>query len=223
MNELRTMHLTKKTCPACQNEKEASCFAFNKASKDGLHGYCRQCSSVISKAWRESNKEKAKMNRAAWEERNPDKVASYRANHYAKHASSVLAKQAAYRANNPDCVRATQERYYAANKEKKSTYRRQWVEANRYRVRTYNHARRVANVGKLSADIVNRLVSQQIGKCVYCDKQLGAKYHIDHRIPLALGGTNTDENIQLLCRTCNLKKGAKHPDEFIRQQKFNQP
>jgi 5-methylcytosine-specific restriction endonuclease McrA len=31
-------------------------------------------------------------------------------------------------------------------------------------------------------------------------------------MPLKLGGSNWPENLQLLCRTCNLRKNAKHPD-----------
>jgi hypothetical protein len=42
------------------------------------------------------------------------------------------------------------------------------------------------------------------GRCVGCraDKEL----HFDHIIPLAKGGSDEAENIQLLCRTCNLAK-----------------
>lgn len=39
-------------------------------------------------------------------------------------------------------------------------------------------------------------------------------------VPLALGGTNTDGNMQLLRSTCNQKKHAKHPVDFMQQRGF---
>lgn len=37
--------------------------------------------------------------------------------------------------------------------------------------------------------------------------------HVDHKIPRAEGGPAEPENGQVLCRDCNLKKGAKVPTE----------
>lgn len=44
------------------------------------------------------------------------------------------------------------------------------------------------------------------GRCVDCDSQ--DKLEFDHVIPIALGGANTERNLQLLCETCNRRKGA---------------
>ena len=38
--------------------------------------------------------------------------------------------------------------------------------------------------------------------------------HLDHILPLALGGRHDDDNLQLLCGTCNMRKGARDPTEF---------
>ncbi|MGZ4851604.1 MAG: HNH endonuclease [Halobacteriota archaeon] len=45
------------------------------------------------------------------------------------------------------------------------------------------------------------------GRCVMCGAT--KNLHYDHDIPFSKGGGNTAENIQLLCRECNLKKGSK--------------
>lgn len=45
------------------------------------------------------------------------------------------------------------------------------------------------------------------GRCVMCGSQ--EKLEFDHIIPLALGGSNTERNIQLLCEKHNRNKGAR--------------
>lgn len=52
--------------------------------------------------------------------------------------------------------------------------------------------------------------------CPYCGEHLtGANMHIDHVIPLSKGGTNTDNNVQLLCNVCNLAKSSMTEEQFF--------
>ena len=46
------------------------------------------------------------------------------------------------------------------------------------------------------------------GQCVQCGATNDIQY--DHDIPFSLKGSNEVENIQLLCKTCNLKKGNRN-------------
>lgn len=44
------------------------------------------------------------------------------------------------------------------------------------------------------------------GRCVECGRS--ELLELDHVIPLALGGSNTEKNLQLLCTECNRTKGS---------------
>lgn len=98
-----------------------------------------------------------------------------------------------------------------------------WAAANpdkRKANRNNRRARKKLVNGSLSKDLVSKLYRLQKGKCPCCAQPLGDDYHLDHKMPLALGGLNVDTNMQLLRAKCNLQKAAKHPIEFMQSRGF---
>ena len=76
-------------------------------------------------------------------------------------------------------------------------------------------------LGKVSPDIKAKLLEVQGYKCPYCKADLRqAKPHLDHIMPLALGGLHDDSNLQVLCAFCNLSKHDKHLAEFARENEY---
>jgi len=45
------------------------------------------------------------------------------------------------------------------------------------------------------------------GRCEYCASNEFLEF--DHIVPVSRGGSNTYRNIQLLCQTCNRRKGSR--------------
>lgn len=52
----------------------------------------------------------------------------------------------------------------------------------------------------------DRVWRRDEGRCTECGSR--ERLEFDHVIPLALGGSNTERNLQLLCETCNRRKAA---------------
>lgn len=59
---------------------------------------------------------------------------------------------------------------------------------------------------RIPDDVQVAVFSRDDGQCVKCDSK--EELHFDHVIPFSKGGSDTVENLQILCRTCNLKKSA---------------
>jgi 5-methylcytosine-specific restriction endonuclease McrA len=78
--------------------------------------------------------------------------------------------------------------------------------------------------GKLSVGIRKKLLVLQKGCCTICKEKLilsgERKYHLDHVIPISSGGTNYDENIQLLCFDCNVSKSNKDSLVFMQSKGY---
>lgn len=169
-----------------------------------------------------ANKEKIKERNLAWRMANLDKEKASNAAWHAANREKTRARRKAWRAANKDKVSAQNSSWWSANKEERRAYLVRWRLANPELTRIHKQNRRSREIdgGKLSKDIVSKLLKLQRGKCACCGKPLGDDYHLDHRMPLALGGTNEDWNMQLLTATCNLQKHKKHPIEFMQQRGF---
>lgn len=88
-------------------------------------------------------------------------------------------------------------------------------------IRKLIKARRRCATGSYSIDSINHIFLRQNGCCNYCKSEIKTKYHIDHIIPIKLGGNNYPLNIQLLCPSCNFSKAAKNPLEYEKHIGFH--
>lgn len=81
--------------------------------------------------------------------------------------------------------------------------------------------RRGASGSHTQKDLRN-LYETQGGKCPYCKITLtpfGVKphnRHVDHMLPLSMGGSNGPENLQILCGPCNMTKGTMDHTTYLK-------
>lgn len=84
----------------------------------------------------------------------------------------------------------------------------------------YTRSRRGQLTGRLPRGTIKKIGSLQNWKCAICRCSVRDNYHVDHILPLKLGGAHMPKNIQLLCAPCNLRKSAKHPVAFMQERGF---
>lgn len=100
---------------------------------------------------------------------------------------------------------------------------KEWRRRNRDAVSTINRnakaVRRNAR-GRITASEIRELMKLQRGRCVICRRDIRSRFHLDHVTPVTNGGDNTISNAQLLCPTCNMRKGSKDPIVFMQSQGF---
>ncbi len=213
---------TIKFCKKCQAETERY-----------TNGKCKSCARVRAAKWANDNPEKKRLKNASYHYANYEKIKATKSVYYASNIEKILAYAAAQRIANPEKMKAKNSAYYAANSSRAKSIAAAYYAKNSAKVNARNSvwramnpdARRIMgqnrrsrkrmNGGILSRGLAKKLFTLQKGKCPCCGQSLGDNYHLDHIIPLALGGSNADDNIQLLRSICNLQKHAKHPIDFM--------
>lgn len=235
-----------KTCSKCGETKPLEMFAKRKGASDGHRGECKACKNKRSltaeqravknarlREYKRANPEILAEQRKAYRDRNKEKIKQSSIEYRLKNAERIRERQRQRYLKNKEKI----QQYFNGRKEEKREYDRayrmlnaanhakktaEWKRQNPDKLRAYRANRRARIVGgKITEAQVQELLEAQRYLCRYCGKDLRAHgYHLDHRMPLVLGGTNARENLQMLCPSCNVRKHAKHPEVFERMINF---
>lgn len=195
-----------KTCPKCGIEKPKAWFSKCASKKSGLQSKCKSCDIEY---------------RAA----NREKIAEWMRIHYKANTGKIAAQRSMYKKSNPEKVAAQRRKYRSDNVEACRARVSEWAKENHDKRASSARNRRAMKRnadGTHTAAEIRAIFENQRGLCANCQAKLfksGAKkYHVDHIMPLKLGGSNWPSNLQCLCPSCNLSKGAKHPDDWASEQ-----
>lgn len=96
--------------------------------------------------------------------------------------------------------------------------RRLYLAKNREKSREWAQGRR--GLPRLPWGTIPRIGEAQRWRCGICRADIRNGYHVDHVVPLKRGGEHAARNLQLLCQTCNVRKSAKDPIDYMRERGF---
>lgn len=228
-----------RTCPSCQRElpRTNEFFYRDKQRNDGLSAYCKDCRKRMSREYVTNNPEKVRESSRRTRQKYPDRIRArrimfrLRRPEYSRERSAKMRQEhpEEYRAYqrqwqnarnraNPERMRNLSQAWRDANPEKSIEVQRRYAKKHPDKVRS-NHAQRRARElnaeGSHAAEDITAQYRRQKGKCYWCGVRIkDNKYHVDHIIPLARGGTNDPSNLVVACPKCNLSKSDKLPHEW---------
>lgn len=152
--------------------------------------FCFECGRIYHKKYKEKNRKRIAARMKEWKKKN--KIRHRQLNKISRERNIEKARERAktYIQNNPSIIRVCSQNRRA--REKKAD-------------------------GKFTKKDIELLGFLQKWKCNNCKKHIKEKYHVDHIMPIVLGGSNWPSNLQLLCVKCNMTKHAKDPFEWARE------
>lgn len=190
-----------KRCRKCGVVKPLDDYNRNKNTRDGLQYHCRECTNETSRVWREENPERSREASRAWAENNRERS---------------RANARAWARANPERRRENNRAWRGVNKERQRGNMRAWQQANPEKCHAAQHRRRAR---KACAVPQRWTVDHTLGDplaCWWCGRGLlGATAHVDHVMPIRLGGPAETANEVMSCADCNHSKNAKHPLVWI--------
>lgn len=162
----------------------------------------RQRKNARNRAWYAENRERKLAQNRAWAAVNrPAGGGTHRAKYLANRERALALSKV----------------WSAANRDRKRLAWQRWSDANPEAVRAHNLTQTTKRRVRYLNAFVETVDPQAVfvrdgGVCQICDTFIGdAKWHIDHRVPLARGGEHSYANCQLAHATCNRIKNAKVP------------
>lgn len=190
-----------KHCSTCKSEKPLSAFGKKTETSDGLQYQCKSCIA----AYNARNAEHKRQAARKWAQGNRERR-NERSRYYNKqvHEPVCIGVKVC-----PRCGIQRQVTEFSVERRRtdgRSIYCKVCIYPQ---LRILAHRRRLLTdtPDSYTEDQWQALCAFYNQTCLRCGKQ--KKLTVDHIVPLSLGGTNSIDNIQPLCKSCNTSKGVK--------------
>jgi 5-methylcytosine-specific restriction endonuclease McrA len=220
-----------KVCSKCGRELDTERFHKNKTKKDGLADSCKDCAQAYQRAYCIVNREKLAACQRAHRAEHVEEVAAYQRAYRAEHREELAVYRRAYHVEHREKIVAYKRAYYIVNREEESAkhrvyhteHREEWAARNRAYdqahpdERLQRKAMRRARLHNSPTEKFSRadIFARDLGRCHLCGKKVDPQsWHLDHLVPISLGGSHTRSNTAVSHPLCNIRRNATGPAQL---------
>ena len=187
-------------------KKKAWNKAYRKKNKEKI--------KARKKAYRQEKKEEIKAYNKAYRKENEERMKARDKAYREENKEKIKASNKAYRKENEESMKARDKAYKEENKEKIKAQDKAYREANKDRYSAYSAKRRALKIVALLPTTDNELVKNIYKQAKEMSEKRGEEYHVDHIIPLSIGGAHHQDNMRVITAKENLEKNDKYAPEL---------
>lgn len=193
-----------KKCTKCKEERTLNDFCKNKALKDGINSTCKSCIKAYKKAYRSTERGKAKeaASGKVW---------------YDAHRKEQLESFKDYRKKNLKKIKSKQKDWYGGNKEHTLARMREYYRTHKEEVRALNARYRAKRLQATPLWTNFDKIKEFYKEARLLTEETGVPHEVDHIYPLqgkTCCGLHIENNLQVITMEENRNKSAKMPEDF---------
>jgi 5-methylcytosine-specific restriction endonuclease McrA len=160
------------------------------------------------------DKDKEKAYQKAYYQDHKEEAKTKNKAYYQDHKEELNARSKAYYQDHKEEVKAKNKAYHEANKEELNARSRAYGANNRDECNALSAKKRAVKRQAILPSSDLKLIKNLYKQRADTSKKHGEEYHVDHIIPLSIGGAHHQDNMRIITAKENLKKHDQYIPEL---------
>ena len=169
---------------------------------------------AYNKAYYETNKEVLLARNKAYYETHKEEVRAWREGYLETHKEEIATQCKAYYEANKEKRAIQMKAHYQDNKEERRSYAKAYLETHREGRAAISAKRRAVKIQAILPTTDNELMKRLYEQRAVMTEKYGEQYHVDHIIPLTIGGAHHQDNMRVITAKENMEKKDKYIPEL---------
>jgi 5-methylcytosine-specific restriction endonuclease McrA len=169
---------------------------------------------AYNKAYYETNKEELKPIRKAYYETHKEEIRAWQEGYRETHKEEMATQSKAYYQDNREKRVIQMRAHYQDNKEERRIWMKAYYETHKEESCARSAKKRAIKVQAILPTTDNELMKRLYEQRAVMTEKYGEQYHVDHIIPLTIGGAHHQDNMRVITAKENMEKKDKYIPEL---------